>query len=182
MAGQCFYVSHATSPIFIEGVSTLAKELKDLDPDLPIIIPVSSGTLLLGLWRGFNRLGVKAKLIAVQASEAANLKGRVRLLAEAGGHSSKLADALVYKNPPRIDEMAKAASGLVVVGDGVLRDAWAELLGMGFLVEPSSASVYAAYKTLRAMGLVDDALLVLTGSGLKYSQEIKALTGDAEDA
>ncbi len=182
MAERCFYVSHATSPIFIEGVSTLAKELKDIDPDIPIFIPVSSGTLLLGLWRGFDRLGVEARLIAVQASEAANLRGRVKLLAEAGGHSSKLADALVYKNPPRIDEMAKAASGLVVIGDGALRDAWAELLGMGFLVEPSSASVYAAYKTLRAMGLVDDALLVLTGSGLKYSQEIMALMGGSGDA
>ncbi len=178
IAGKCFYVSHATSPIFIEGVSTIAEELRGLDPDTPVLVPVSSGTLLLGLWRGFTRLGVEARLIAVQAAEAANLRGRVRLLAEVGGNTSRIADALVYKNPPRIDEMAKAARGLVVVGDNALRDAWTEMLGMGFLVEPSSASVYAAYKALHSMGEVEDAVLILTGSGLKYPGEIKALLGE----
>ncbi|MCE4599846.1 MAG: pyridoxal-phosphate dependent enzyme [Desulfurococcales archaeon] len=172
LMGECFYVSHATSPVFIEGVSSLGEEiLSDAGPGIPIILPVSSGTLLLGVYRAFRRRGVKPHIIAVQSSEHASLRGKVRLLAEIGGDRSRLADALVYRDPPRLDEMAEAArdGGLVVVGDDAIKRSLMDLYSMGFIVEPSSAVVWAAYRELSERGLIDEALLILTGSGLKYA-------------
>ncbi len=170
-ASESFYVAHLTSPVFTEGMKAVGHELCELKGH-DIFVPASSGTLLIGLWEGLKECGGDARLIAVQAAEAASLKRMVRVLAEVGGPRSSLADALVVKSPPRIDEMADAVrssgGGVVVVGDDALRPAIKEVLRMGFIVEPSSAAVWAAYKALKESGDVGDAVLVLTGSGLKY--------------
>ncbi|MCE4627639.1 MAG: pyridoxal-phosphate dependent enzyme [Desulfurococcales archaeon] len=163
-SSSCFYVAHAYSPIFIEGTSSIARELAPLAREAPILVPVSSGTLILGLYRGLKRLGVKPRIIAVQAVEAASLLGRVPLLASTKADTSRLADALVLKNPPRLEEIAAASSGLVVVGDPEIEKGMRALYGKGFIVEPSSASVEAAAE----MAGLEEAVLVLTGSGLKY--------------
>lgn len=163
-SATCFYVAHAYSPIFIEGTSSIARELAPIARDAPVLVPVSSGTLLLGLYRGLRALGIKPRLIAVQAVEAASLLGRVPLLASTRSRTSRLADALVLKRPPRLDEMAEAASGLVVVGDPEIRSGMRALYRRGLIVEPSSASVEAAAE----MAGLEEAVLVLTGSGLKY--------------
>ncbi len=173
---DCFYVSHATSPIFIEGTSSVGSEIiESVGASIPILLPVSSGTLLLGVYRAFKRRGLEPRIIAVQASEYTSLRHRTRLLAEVGGRGSKLADALVYRDPPRLDEMAKAVEGLVIVGDNAIKHALLDLYTMGFIVEPSSAVVWAAYKELNRRGIVDEAVLVLTGSGLKYVGEITGM-------
>ncbi len=169
-ASESFYVAHLTSPVFTEGMKAVGHELCELR-GYDVFVPASSGTLLIGVWEGLKECGGDARLIAVQAAEAASLKGRVRVLAEVGGPRSSLADALVVKSPPRIDEMADAVKssggGVVVVGDDALRPAIKEVLRMGFIVEPSSAAVWAAYKALKESGDVGDAVLILTGSGLK---------------
>lgn len=170
-AGRSFYVAHLTSPIFTEGMKAVGHELCGLK-GYDVFVPASSGTLLIGLWEGLKECGGDARLIAVQAAEAASLRGRARVLAEVGGPRSSLADALVVKSPPRIDDMAEAVKssggGVVVVGDEALRPAIKEVLRMGFIIEPSSAAVWAAYKALKESGDVGDAVLILTGSGLKY--------------
>lgn len=170
-AGDAFYVAHLTSPVFTEGMKAVGRELCDLR-GYDIFVPASSGTLLIGLWEGLRECGGDARLIAVQAAEAASLKGRVKVLAEVGGPRSSLADALVVKSPPRIGDMAEAVrssgGGVVVVGDEALRPAIKEVLRMGFIVEPSSAAVWAAYRALKEVGDVGDPVLILTGSGLKY--------------
>jgi len=179
MSDTCFYVAHAYSPIFIEGMKTIAYELKDYG-DWSFIVPVSSGTLLLGLYKGFKELSLKPRIYAVQASEAASLRGRVKVLAEVGGKTSKLADALVLKNPPRIDSMAKAIAssggGVIIVGDDAIKSATKELLLMGFIVEPSSAAAWAGFKVLKALGINDDFVIPLTGNGLKYYERLSEIT------
>ena len=167
-AGDCFYVAHSYSPIFVEGISSLAGELLEAGARGPVIVPASSGTLLLGLAWGFERAGAGIDLIAVQSPEAASLRGRTPLLASVGGGSGRLLDALVLANPPRLDEMAAKARGLVIIGDEAALEALRKLARMGFIVEPSSATVYAA---LEALGL-REATLVLTGSGLKYAEAL----------
>ena len=180
-AGECYYVAHSWSPVFIEGVSSIAGELGAYR-DWDFIVPASSGTLLLGLWRGAQRRGWRPRLIAVQAAEAASLQGRVRLLARAGGPTSRLADALVLRDPPRLEEMARAVresgGGLVVVGDEAIREALRELLSMGFIVEPTSAAAWAAFKALREKGYARDSVVVLTGSGLKYAEVLEVEAGE----
>ncbi len=175
---KCYYVAHAWSPIFVEGVSSIAGELSGYR-DWDFIVPVSSGTLLLGLWRGSLRAGWKPRIIAVQAAEAASLEGRVPLLARTGGPTSRLADALVLRNPPRLSDMVEAVresgGGLVVVGDDAIREALGELLSMGFIVEPSSAAAWAAFKALHEKGEARDSVVILTGSGLKYAELLAGL-------
>jgi threonine synthase len=172
-AQECYYVAHAWSPVFLEGMTSIAEELYSYR-DWDFIVPASSGTLLLGLWRGALRRGWRPRIIAVQAVEAASLEGRVPLLARIGGQTSRLADALVLKDPPRRSEMADAVNssggGLVVVGDEAIKEALRDLLGMGFLVEPTSATAWAAFKALVERGLAKDSVVVLTGSGLKYAE------------
>ena len=156
----CFYVAHAYSPVFLEGISSLSEEL---DPgSRRVVVPVSSGTLLLGLHRGFRKRGVRARLVAVQSPNAASLRGRVPRVLEAG-RGGDLLDALVYRDPPRLEEMARAVEALVVVGDTVVLPAWRRLARSGFLVEPTSAAAYVADELLGGGSIV-----VLTGSGLKY--------------
>jgi threonine synthase len=180
-SGKCFYVAHTFNPVFSLGITPLAWELSDYD-GWDFIVPVSSGSLLLGLWEGMKRAGLRGRLIAVQAAEAASLRGRVRLLAEVGGKASRLADALVVKNPPRLEEIASAVNesggGLVVVGDEAIRTALKELLRMGFIVEPSSAVAWAAFTALNEAGDASDSVVILTGSGLKYAEKIRELAAE----
>ncbi len=169
LAAECFYIAHAWSPIFIEGTSTIAGELpKDLR-DSPIFIPVSSGTLLLGLYRGLTSLGVKPRLYAVQSPQAASLAGLVEPTAVLGS-SGDMLDALVYRNPPRLNEMVEAIAGggLYVVGWEYARRAYDWLYKRGYIVEPSSAVAFAAFMHAADNGIVDEGVVVLTGSGLKY--------------
>ena len=170
---RCFYVAHAYSPIFIEGIKSLASELKEYSR-ATYIVPVSSGTLILGLYRGFKESGITPRLVAVQASEASPLRGRVELLAETGGPTSKLADALVLKNPPRLDDIVDAINsskgGVVIVGDEAIKTSLRKLLSLGFIVEPSSAVAWAALDKLIDLGYSDEFVVILTGSGLKYHE------------
>jgi len=162
---ECFYVAHSTSPVFLEGTSSIAGEL--VDAPEPIVVPVSSGTLLLGLYRGFARLRLRRRLVAVQSVAAASLAGRVPVLARVGGDSASLLDALVVRDPPRLDEMVEAAEGVVVAGDEAALEGLRALAERGFIVEPSSAVVHMAWEALGR----PRATLVLTGSGLKYAGE-----------
>ncbi len=162
---ECFYVAHATSPVFIEGVSSIGAELAPLLDDRPVIVPASSGTLLLGVYRGVLRATGRApRIVAVQSPGAASLSSRVKRVHWIGGGSGVLADALVLRDPPRLEEMAAATSMVVVVGDEAIRESWRRLASTGFIVEPSSAVVLAAKELIG-----EDSVLVLTGSGLKYT-------------
>ncbi len=174
-ASSCFHVAHQTNPFFLEGMKELGREIADAAEGSDIIVPVSSGSLLLGIARGLREEGVRGyRLIAVQNVEAASLRGRVKLLSEIGGPRGRLMDALVVRSPARLEEIADAVEstggGLVVVGDEAVAPALRELLSQGFIVEPSSAAVYAAYKSLKERGMLrGEPILVLTGSGLKYA-------------
>ena len=166
---RCFHVAHTTSPIFLLGTRNVGRELAPTARGKTILVPASSGTLLIGLARGLLEAGVRARIIAVQASEAASLRGLVPLLAVTGGSTSKLADALVLRDPPRLEEMARHSDGLVIVGDEAIRRAHRALLSRGLIVEPSSSVVEAARQALQPPP--DDTILILTGSGLKETHK-----------
>ena len=177
-ASRCFHVAHLTSPFFLEGMKSLGLELAEYAEGADVILPVSSGSLLLGVYRGLRESGASGfRLIAVQSPMAASLRGMVKLLGEAGGPMGSLLDALVVKNPPRLGEIAEAikstGGGLVVVGDDSVKPALRELVKSGFIVEPSSASAWAAYRMLKARGVLKKrVIVVLTGSGLKYPEAL----------
>lgn len=178
------YLPHTWMPHHIEGMKTIAFEIYYQIEDLPdaIFIPTSSGTLLLGLYRGFKELASLGyiertpKLIAVQTRSFhpvyAALKG--------GGFEPEvenLADGISIKNPPRLKEIVTAIKesrgDAIVVSNQEIRGALKELVARGIIVEPTSAVSLAGLMRSIEMGYVfENPMLILTGSGLKVAQRV----------
>ncbi|RLG82149.1 MAG: threonine synthase, partial [Thermoprotei archaeon] len=178
--GGC-YVGHVVNPFFIEGVKDLALELVNElgGPPKAFLAPTASGTLILGVWKGFKELkelGVideLPRLIAVQACGYSTLKGYVNHYELGCDRPSRIADALRLTKVARLAQIVGAIKEtrgfLVVVGDEPALNALKELWRAGVAAEPSSALAYAAATHLIANNLIDKPVVVpITGSGLKY--------------
>ncbi len=184
-SGDAYYVAHTWSPLYILGSMTISFEVYD-EAGVPdkMIIPVGSGGLFLGLMKGFeylHNIGVADKIpkpIAVQGCSEQSLYRAV--YGEAvEGCESRYADGILVPNPPRLEELKeyiyRYRGDVVVVDDEMIRRALGILVDKGFLVEPTSATVYAALLKAVEKGLVEKGetiLLPLTGSGLKMYDEI----------
>jgi threonine synthase len=179
-----FYVGHILHPLFRDGIRSLSYEIAEqLDWRVPerIYMPVSAGTLLLGVISGFRHLVdsdvIKAmpKIVACQTRQVSPLYHRFKNLHyTVPKRITSIADALVSVNPPLLESMVKSlmeANGdVVIVEEKEILDAFTELARQGFFVEPSSAVAYAAYrKQLIEKEITEDdnALIILTGTGLK---------------
>lgn len=178
------YVGHVLHPLFRDGMRSFAYELAEqFDWHMPerIFLPVSAGTLLLGMISGFKHLvdseAIKAlpRIVACQTRQVSPLYHRIKNL----GYSppakiTSVADALVSVKPPLLELMVKSLKE--VNGDAVMVEeeetmkAFRELAARGFFVEPSSAVAYAAYKKQlkkKETTTEDSTVIVLTGMGLK---------------
>lgn len=184
-----FYAGHLWNPFFIEGCKTLAFEVfEDIGSVDAAILPVGSGTLLLGVWKGFRELAKIGivdrlpRLYAVQAESNAPLYRELRGREWVPESGEILADGIAVPNPPRLRQIAAAVreSGgdVVVVKNSEIAQALRDLAGMGFLVEPTSAVVAPALSELREQGLLDKGekvLVPLTGTGLKTFEKLVRL-------
>ena len=181
---KSYYASHLWNPFFIEGLKTISYEYveqtKGYSPDV-VFIPVGSGGLFLGIYKGFkelkalNIINVMPRLIAVQAQGFTPVYD----LMYGKSHESKipkvvLADGIAIPNPPRADQVVKAIKetrgDVVIVYNDEIIKAFKELAKMGFFVEPTSATVLAALWKSLDLGLVErgeTVFLPLTGFGLK---------------
>jgi len=179
-----FYVGHILHPLFRDGIRTLAYEIAEQrDWHVPerIYLPVSAGTLLLGVIKGFKHLVesnvIKAmpKIVACQTRQVSPLYHRFRNLRYNPPEKiASIADALVSVNPPLLDLMVKnlreSDGDAVMVEEDEIYNAFTELARKGFFVEPSSAVAYAAYKKQsqnKETSKDDNAVIILTGTGLK---------------
>jgi len=179
-----FYVGHILHPLFWDGIRSLAYEIIEQSgwkaPER-VYLPVSAGTLLLGLLSGFKHL-VESKVIesmpkvvACQTRQVSPLYHRIKNLSYHPPEKvTSIADALVSVNPPLLDLMVKnlreADGDAVMVEEDEIYTAFKELARKGFYVEPSSAVAYAAYKKqLKNKEATKDEMtvIVLTGAGLK---------------
>ncbi len=173
------YVSHWLNPYFIEGTKTVAFETYEQIgvPDY-VITPAGSGTLFLGLWKGFSELKSMGEIeelptfIAVQGSGYESL-------CERSSVKSRLAEGIAITGPPRLEEMRavldETGGTCVSVEDSEIEWALEWLWGKGFMVEPTSATVLVALWKLQEGGFIPPgsrALLPLTGSGLKTVEGI----------
>jgi threonine synthase len=179
-----FYVGHILHPLFRDGIRSLAYEIAEQfgwrTPER-VYLPVSAGTLLLGVLSGFKHLvesdviETMPHVVACQTSQVSPLYHRFK---NSDYHPpekiTSIADALVSVNPPLLELMAKqlkeAKGDAVMVEEDEIRDAFKELARKGFFVEPSSAVAYAGYRTqleLKEASKEDQTVIVLTGSGLK---------------
>jgi threonine synthase len=183
-----FYVGHIFHPVFRDGIRTLAYEIAeqlDRKPPERIFLPVSAGTLLLGVISGFKHLAnsgiIKAVpvIVACQTRQVSPLYHRVKHLDYKPPEKvTSIADALVSTNPPLLDlmikELREARGDAEIVDENEIQKAFTELAHKGFFVEPSSAVAYAAYqKQLKSerISKTDETLIVLTGHGLKTTMQ-----------
>ncbi|MGB9777848.1 MAG: pyridoxal-phosphate dependent enzyme [Candidatus Bathyarchaeales archaeon] len=179
-----FYVGHILHPLFRDGIRSLAYEIAEQFgwrvPEC-IYLPVSAGTLLLGVIEGFRHLidsqviEIMPKIVACQTQQVSPLYHKIKNLRYAPPEKiTSIADALVSVNPPLLELMVKklreADGDAVMVSESEIYEAFMELAGKGFFVEPSSAVSYAAYKKqllTKEVSKRDNVVVILTGMGLK---------------
>jgi threonine synthase len=179
-----FYVGHTLHPLFRDGIRSLAYETAEQfewNPPEEVYLPVSAGTLILGVISGFEHLAKSnviknmPKIVACQTEQVSPLYHRLKnLLYKPPRRVTSVADALVSVNPPLLDIMVESlrrvkGDALMVTEEEILK-AWQELGKMGFCVEPSSAVAYAAYKqhiVNEEIRHKEKTCIIMTGMGLK---------------
>lgn len=174
------YVGHRVSPFFLEGVKDLALELSREVGDVDYIIaPLASGTMLVGVWKGYRELMeadvVKRvpKLVAVQACGYESLSAYYRPLMRVCRSKAVLPDGIRLTDAPRLQHMAeilKETDGMYVILDDelvtpYLRELWRE----GVVAEPTSAYGYAAaMELIRERHVSGKVVVMVTGNGIKH--------------
>ncbi|MGD2250349.1 MAG: pyridoxal-phosphate dependent enzyme [Candidatus Methanofastidiosia archaeon] len=180
-AQKVYYASHQWNPYFLEGMKTVAYELAEqFGWDVPtVVIPVGSGSLYYGVYKGFNHLvesgvideipylvGVQAEVFSPVYAAVNNSEPR---------KEKSIAEGLLVEEPPRLKEIVKVVKkygDIITVSEEEIRIGLKKALHMGLYIEPTSAVVVAA---LDKMPSSEKVVGVLTGSGLKATHEIRQL-------
>ena len=181
-----FYASHLWHPFFLEGMKTLAFEIAEQRgwrAPHAVLSPVGAGSILLGLWMGFQELRRAGlidrmpRLFAVQSERIcpvylAHERGADDV--DAAVSQPTLAEGIALPRPIRGREVLRAlretGGGVARVSESEIRRGLVALGRYGIAVEPTSAVVLPALEHLRAAGSIrdsEDVVLVLSGSALK---------------
>ena len=189
-ARGAYYASHLWNPFFARGLQSAAFEIwEDRPGSIPprLIVPVGSGGYLEGLYLGFRALkeagyaGSMPALIGVQTERCrpihqAFLEGKDDYAAV--GIEPTVAEGIAVQKPPRAAAVLRAvrdSGGMTIsVSEAEILAALRILFSLGLFVEPTSASVLAAWLKLPKEER-EDAVLVLTGSGLKETRKLAEL-------
>lgn len=182
------------NPLAIEALKTIAYEVYEQIgvPDW-FIVSMGSGGTLYAIWKGFKELEKTGKinsftkLIGVQAEGCSPIINAYMQNVQEPALKTKPSThalAIMVKNPSygRLAiEAVKESKGLAIsVSDEEIFLAEQELAKLeGIFAEPASAATYAALKKLanqRIIGETDKAVCLITGSGLKATDILQALT------
>lgn len=170
------YVGHAWDPFYLEGMKTAAFEIFEaVGAPGAVVTPVASGTLLLGLHKGFRELmgaGMveeMPRIFGVQGEGCApiyeDMHGKVE-----GGIGSSLADGLRIPDPPRrgeiVDAIRSTKGDVFIVSDPEIAASLRRLHRAGILAEPTSATAFAAFAKNRSE-IGGSTLIPVTGAGVK---------------
>ena len=179
------HASHALNPFFLDGTKRWVYEVLAEQPDVhTLVLPVGSGSLLLGILRGLDELRVAGwltrtpRLVLAQAAGYAPLAPDCAPLApdqptgvgraEDAGRRPPLAEGIAIAHPARLAQMQSRLTDyrvdLAVVTPAEIVTAHHELARNGFYVEPTSAAAWAAWRRAPASGTT---VVALTGHGLK---------------
>lgn len=189
-AHGAYYASHVHNPFFLAGVETLAYELwEQLGQQVPaaLVLPVGNGTLLLGLYDGFQRLmqaGLAAhlpRLFAVQAAACAPLHQAFHQ-GEAGAKpvacEPSVATGIAVAQPMRAEQIlaaVRATDGTILTAsEQSILDARRQLAQEGLYVEETAAAAAAALTEVAGFlpsFVTQSCVVVLTGHGLKTHLE-----------
>lgn len=188
-AENTYYASHYWNPFFFQGTKTFAFELTEqLHWRVPdsIILPVGSGSLLLGLYTGFNEL-LNAKiinkiprLIGIQAENCAPI---AKAFNENRNNIPKIekkvtiAEGISIEKPVRgeqiLDAVRISKGEFITVTESEIKDDLRWACNNGFYIEPTSASIVAGINKYLEESYTDEVIVSLfTGHGLKESEKI----------
>lgn len=176
-ANKGYYASHVLTPEFRDGIRIIPYEIfNQLSGRVPdrIFIPVSAGTLLLGVVSGFEHLLSSGEISRIPEIVAVQTEQVSPLCSSINGRSfdpdakvESVADALVSMKPPLIKEMeskVREFGRCITVNEEEIINARNALALKGVYAEYSSATVYAAYGKIKEEG---KNMLIITGNGLK---------------
>jgi len=180
---ELLYMGHWWNPYFLEGVKTMAYESYEQMGSVDYVFsPVGSGSLLLGLYKGFRELVELKALRSMPCIIAVQASGYSKICRELGAsdldleEKSKLADGIAIEDPPRRDQIVRAVKDTggsgIIINDREIKESLIELRRSGFIVEPTSAVVYAAFTKIKSIPRGSKVLLPLTGSGLKVIDDL----------
>jgi threonine synthase len=182
----------AYNPLTIEGKKSAAYDLfissQGNIPDV-IFVPVGDGVIISGIYKGFKELHVLGwidklpKLIAAQSTGSDALFRYLITNKFEYKPANTIADSIsagVPRNLYMAADAVKESNGfaIAVTDDEILSAQKEFIIQTGILCEPSSASVYAAYKKLISedgISNVDKILLLITGNGLKDVEALKKI-------
>jgi threonine synthase len=188
------YASHNWHPFFVEGVKTWALEVwEQLGYRTPdnVVVPVGSGSMLLGAHRAFSQLlaggeiGRLPRLFAAQPAACAPL--HAAYLAGADDVSAverrpTLAEGASIARPVRGRELLAAlresGGATAAVEEEEIASGLRDLARQGIYVEPTSAVAVAGVRQLLARREIqpgETTVVMLTGSGLKATDAIRGL-------
>ncbi len=179
------YASHAWHPAFLLGQMTVAWEIwEQLGRKAPdwLVGPAGQGGMMLGTWRGFQRLfdagqiDYLPKMVAVQAEPFTAIyeafherRDQIRNLPRTG---SSLADGISIEKPVHsrslLSALHRSGGTAIAVTDTEIQAAHHTLASRGLFVEPTSAAAAAALVKLRPhIKPGETVAVILTGHGLK---------------
>jgi threonine synthase len=182
--------SHAYHPGFVVGQQSVAWEVwEQMGRRAPewYVVPVGQGLHLLGVWLGFRRLRAAGlverlpRLVAVQAATLAPLHqafhGGWETVPAVEPTTPSVAEGLAINEPVRGRRLLQAirdtGGTCISVEDDEILEAQRRMAHQGLFIEPTSATVVAALKTVFEQAAPGDRIVVpLTGSGLKGSPRL----------
>ncbi|MBR1146581.1 threonine synthase [Bradyrhizobium sp. AUGA SZCCT0431] len=193
-SSEIFYSSHNWQPFFLQGTKSVAYELwEDFNfaPPDNIIIPVGAGSNLLGCHIGFSELlaaGQISKLPRLFAAQPLNCSP-LDASFQAGVDTpidravrTTIAEGTAIAHPLRLKEMIHALKDSggesIAVSEDEIVTALRRLARLGLFVEPTSASVAAAFAKLTARGIIkerENTVLLISGTGIKTASTIAEL-------
>lgn len=173
-AAHTYYASHVYNPLFFEGTKSLAHDLYEQVGGVPdyIFVPTGNGTMLLGLYHGFEEIGKLPKLIAVQSENCRPVYNAFYGLPESAS-TSTVAEGIAVGTPMRCDEMVTAIRNsqgdVITVSDEEVLAAGVTLGKHGVYAEVTSGATLAGALKFFSGGKPDNYSVVipLTGIGLK---------------
>ncbi len=181
------------NPLVVEAQKTIAYEIHDQlsSPDW-VIVPMGSGGTIYSLWKGFKELkllgitSILPKMIGVQPEGCAPIANALTQInvRQKVCNSSTRALAILVGEPLQSELAIKAiteSNGLAVtVSDQEILNAELQIAKLeGVFAEPASSSTVAALQKLvkeKKISSKDSVVCLITGSGLKATDVLQALT------
>ncbi len=175
-----FYASHVYNPYFYEGTKTYIYEVFEELGYIPghLFIPVGNGTLFLGVVKGLEHLlrsGVIAafpQIVGIQTEKVSPIYNSLYSKEDKSSDKATLAEGIAIGQPMRAREILnyseKYKVQFIQAPEDRILEGQTYLAQRGIFVEKTSAVSMAGYwKYVAEFSKPEEALLPMTGAGLK---------------